>query len=372
MFLQKTLKLSGSAFQRRCGDRLPLRAGAINALIELMERGLAPDCLIRLGIRYLLRQRLDSEQGGSLEPRSLKLASLLARLRNSPIALQPAVANAQHYELPPAFFQLVMGEHLKYSAGYWPPGTETLSEAETAMLALTCERADLADGQDILELGCGWGSLTLWMAEHYPGAQIVAVSNARHQRRFIEAQCRQRGIGNVQVITADMNDFSTDRRFDRVVSVEMFEHMRNYRELLARIARWLRPKGRLFVHIFSHRRLAYLFETEGADNWLGRYFFTGGIMPSADLLLHFQEDLRLERRWDINGRHYQRTCEAWLANQDRRRKQILGLFQEVYGADAARWVRRWRIFFMACAELFGYRGGEEWGVSHYRFEKPAG
>ena len=236
------------------------------------------------------------------------------------------------------------------------------------MLALTCERAELGFDQDILELGCGWGSLTLWMAEFYPDSRIVAVSNSHSQRAFIEAQCQARGFANVQVMTADMNDFATDRRFDRVASVEMFEHMRNYPELLRRIQGWLKPGGKLFVHIFTHRQFAYPFETAGEDDWMGRYFFTGGLMPSRDLLPRFQEHLRLEEQWSLNGRHYQRTLEAWLRRQDQQRDTILPLFRETYGPDQAqRWFQRWRVFFMACAELFGYRQGEEWGVSHYRF-----
>ncbi|MDX1605448.1 MAG: cyclopropane-fatty-acyl-phospholipid synthase family protein [Candidatus Competibacterales bacterium] len=333
-------------------------------MIELMERGLIPQPLIRVGIRQLLARRLR-------EQRPEQLTSLLEQLDASPIALHPEKANSQHYELPAAFFERIMGRYLKYSACYWPEGVDTLDEAEAAMLALTCEGAEIGDGQDILELGCGWGSLTLWLAEHYPRARITAVSNSAPQRRHIEAACVARGLANVRVLTADMNDFSIDTRFDRVVSVEMFEHMRNYRVLMNRIAGWLRPGGRLFVHVFSHRELAYPFETEGDDNWMGRYFFTGGIMPSRDLLPRFQDDLTLDRQWHINGRHYQRTCEAWLANQERDREAIMALFRDTYGStEAARWFQRWRVFFMACAELFGYRDGEEWGVSHYRFRRP--
>lgn len=339
--------------------------------IDLLERGLIPDFITRIGIRRLLAQRLQSEDRGTEAAQAEALQQLLAELRSSPIALHSDAANSQHYEVPAGFFQRVMGHHMKYSACYWPPGVATLNEAETAMLSLTCERAQLEDGQDILELGCGWGSLTLWMAEHYPSSRIVAVSNSLSQRKYIEAQCRQYGIANIQVITADMNYFSIDRQFDRVVSVEMFEHMRNYQQLMTRIHGWLKPAGKLFVHIFTHQRFAYPFETQGDDNWMGRYFFTGGLMPSADLLLQFQDQLQLDKRWHLNGRHYQRTCEAWVRNQDRFRTEIIVLFRRVYGdAAAMRWFQRWRMFFLACAELFGYRAGREWGVSHYRFVKP--
>lgn len=329
--------------------------------IELMERGLVPDWLTRAGIRRLLGRRLREQSAVD--------GALAEALGHGPIALHTDKANEQHYELPPEFFVRIMGRHLKYSACYWPAGVDTLDEAEAAMLELSCRRADLDNGQDILELGCGWGSLTLWMAEHYPFSRITAVSNSKPQRLFIEEQCRRLGIDNVRVITADMNDFGTDLRFDRVVSVEMFEHMRNWPILLERIHGWLRPGGKLFVHVFSHRCYAYPFETAAADDWMGRYFFTGGLMPSHDLLPRLRGAFHLEEQWRIGGCHYWKTAEAWLANQDRHRKAILALFGQVYGADARRWFRRWRVFFMACAELFGYRGGEEWGVSHYRLVK---
>ena len=336
----------------------------LKTVIDLMERGYLPDGLIRIGIRRLLAERL-RRAAAEDEPH---LERFIAELRASPIAINTALANEQHYEVPAGFFQKALGPRLKYSSCWWPEEARDLATAEAAMLALSCERAELGFDQDILELGCGWGSLTLWLAEFYPDSRIVAVSNSHSQREFIEAQCQARGLSNVQVVTADMNDFQPDRRFDRVLSVEMFEHMRNYQELMARIHGWLKRGGKLFVHIFTHRQFAYPFETEGEDNWMGRYFFTGGIMPSRDLLPRFQDNLQLEDQWHLNGRHYQRTLEAWLVNQDRQRDEIMALFRATYGPEqASRWFQRWRVFFMACAELFGYRRGEEWGVSHYRF-----
>jgi cyclopropane-fatty-acyl-phospholipid synthase len=343
-------------------------------LLGLAERGLLPDALLRLGIRRLCARRLAEESAGGPEAQAERFAVRMAQLRDGPLAIETEAANRQHYELPPAFFVECLGPRLKYSSCYYPRGDESLAQAEEAMLALSCQRADLADGQDILELGCGWGSLTLWMAERYPAARITAVSNSRLQRRHIEAACRARGLGNVRVLTEDVNRLAlAPAAYDRVVSVEMFEHVRNHERLLANVAGWLRPGGALFVHVFCHRTLLYPFETAGGDNWMGRHFFTGGIMPSADMLAFRQRDLRLARRWLVDGRHYQRTAEHWLANQDARRDAVLAILGEAYGdAAAALWHQRWRMFWMACAELFGYAGGREWMVAHYRFAKDAG
>ncbi|MBS3895516.1 cyclopropane-fatty-acyl-phospholipid synthase family protein [Silanimonas sp.] len=339
------------------------------ALIELCERGLIPDALTRFGIRRLCAQRLREEHDGDLDRADLRYRTLLAELRNSAIALEVEAANAQHYEVPTRFFELCLGRRLKYSSGYYPLGTESLDEGEDAMLALYGQRAELADGQHILELGCGWGSLTLWMAEHYPGARITGVSNSRTQREHILAQAAARGLNNVEILTADVNRLELPAAsFDRCVSIEMFEHMRNYQRLLGHIAGWLRPGGKLFVHIFCHRSLMYPFETEGATDWMGRHFFTGGLMPSADTLLHFQDALRIEQRWLLSGRHYQRTANLWLAQQDRHADEVRRVLTATYGqTEAARWAQRWRMFWMACAELFGHAGGSEWGVAHYRF-----
>lgn len=338
--------------------------------IAFAEQGLLPDSLVRLGIRQLIKKRLRDEYEHDPVQRDARYRQLLDSLWQSPIAIATDSANAQHYEVPTPFYRYALGKHMKYSSCYWDEQTETLDQAEARMLALTLERAELLDGQEILELGCGWGSLTLWMAAHLPNSRITAVSNSSSQRETILQEARERGLNNIEVITCDVSQLSLDRRFDRVVSIEMFEHMRNYDLLLGKIAGWLKAGGKLFVHIFCHRHLAYPFETAGEDNWMGRYFFTGGLMPAQDTLLHFQNRLQLECQWEVSGRHYQKTAEAWLANMDRHGAEIYRLFQDIYGKKQARlWRQRWRIFFMACAELFGYRNGEEWLVTHYRFVK---
>lgn len=325
--------------------------------IRMAERGLVPLAALRLGVRRLLARRLsDAERGLSLDAFS-------EELRRSPVALVPERANEQHYELPPEFFEAVLGPALKYSGAYWPAGVSSLAQAEEAMLSLTSERALLEDGQSILELGCGWGSLTLHMARRLPNARITAVSNSAPQRRFIESRAPE----NVRVVTADMNELRLSERFDRVVSVEMFEHMRNYGELLRRVRAWMTDDARLFVHVFCHARYAYPFETEGPGDWMGRHFFTGGIMPSFDLFSRFDDDLELEGSWPVAGTHYQRTARAWRHNLEDRRADVVPILREAYGDEAPRWYHRWRLFFLACEELFGYRGGQEWLVGHHRF-----
>jgi cyclopropane-fatty-acyl-phospholipid synthase len=343
---------------------------AAHTVLEWTERGLVPDSVIRAGIRRLCRQRLKDIQAADPEASAARMEAFVAAMNLAPIACVPELANEQHYEVPPAFFDEVLGEHRKYSCCYWDDTTGDLGRAEDAALRITCERAGIENGQAVLDLGCGWGSLSLWIAEQYPACTVTAVSNSAPQRLHIERLAAARGLANLQVLTRDMNDFAADGRYDRIVSVEMFEHMRNYRELFRRIAGWLNPGGRFFMHIFCHRSCAYEFVDEGPSDWMGRHFFSGGIMPSDDLPLRFQEDLRLLRRDRWNGRHYQRTANAWLDNMDRRRDAILPIMAATYGADRAeQWFQRWRIFFMACAELFGLEEGREWYVAHYLFAR---
>ena len=329
----------------------------------LAEKGWIPDSLIRMGIRRLLRRRLAAIDGDSSQR-----GDLLKGLRQGPLAHSTDAANEQHYEVPPKFFELVLGRHLKYSSCFWYAGTASLEAAEVAALELTCERADLHDGMRVLDLGCGWGSLSLWIAERYPRCHVTAVSNSAPQGELIRRRAAERDLGNVEVVTADMNTFQPAGTFDRIVSVEMFEHLRNYEELFRRLGSWIASDGRLFVHVFCHRETPYLFEDRDDDDWMARHFFTGGLMPSERLMESFRGPFRLERRWRVAGRHYERTANAWLANVDEHRRQILEIFREAYGpSQAALWLQRWRMFFMACAELFGYRGGEEWFVSHTRW-----
>ncbi|MCA2980113.1 MAG: class I SAM-dependent methyltransferase, partial [Myxococcaceae bacterium] len=334
------------------------------------ECGLIPDRLLRLGIDQLVRLRLREERHRDARTPDGAVHAFVEALRRSPIALVPEAANAQHYEVPAGFFVEVLGRHLKYSCGLWRGDVASLDASEAAMLELTCQRARLEDGQQVLELGCGWGSLTLWVAERYPNSRVLAVSNSASQRAFIEARARERHLSNVDVVTSDMNVFSTERRFDRVVSVEMFEHMRNYEALLGRIASWLAPGGSLFVHVFSHRHHAYPFEDQGPQDWMARTFFSGGLMPSDDLLLHFQSDLVLEERWRLDGTHYARTAEAWLTRLDARRDAITALFARHHPlAEAERWVHRWRLFFLGVSGMFGFDEGQQWGVTHFRFAR---
>ena len=335
--------------------------------IAAAERGVVPDRVLRMAIRRLCARRLKD-----CETRWAPAEShpFLPALSAGPIALVPERANEQHYELPPEFFGLVLGPHRKYSCCQYVGGEESLTDAEAAGLRSTCGHAQLVDGQSILELGCGWGSLSLWMAEKFPASAITAVSNSVPQRRWIETEARRRGLANLKVVTADINEYSPgSMQFDRIVSVEMFEHVRNYDLLLERIENWLKPEGRLFVHHFCHRRFLYPFEVDGATDWMARHFFSGGLMPSADLLQQFPNRFTIEAQWVWNGTYYRHTAEAWLKNLDVRREEVLTVLKSQYGdRDAHRWLQRWRMFFLAVSELFGFNSGNEWFVTHCRLK----
>ena len=345
---------------------------ASSTVLNWTERGLVPDSVIRAGIRRLCRKRLQDIGAQDIEASAVRLGDFVTRMNESAIAPVPQLANDQHYEVPPEFFSEVLGSRSKYSCCYWGDETRDLDQAEIKALKRTCEHAGIENGMDILDLGCGWGSLSLWIAERYPDSKVMSVSNSMPQRRHIERVAAERGLDNLELLTRDMNDFHITRQFDRIVSVEMFEHMRNYRELFRRISHWLRPDGQFFMHIFCHRHCAYEFLDEGPSDWMGRYFFSGGIMPSDDLPLRFQEDLKLldHKRW--NGMHYEKTANAWLSRMDSRRDSIMPILEDTYGEHAEKWFQRWRIFFMACAELFGHEEGREWYVSHYLFGRHTG
>ena len=338
--------------------------------LELAESGELPDSLLRMGIRQLIRKRLKEEFASEPEQQQSRLQAMIEELKNSPLAIETDKANEQHYEVPTEFYIRALGKNLKYSSAYYPEGCISLDEAEDTMLAMYLDRAELKDGMSILELGCGWGSLTLWMAKHLPNSKIIAVSNSATQKQYILDQCQKRSLSNVTIMTEDVNQLNLDTTFDRVVSIEMFEHVRNYQTLFKNIASWLKPDGKLFTHIFCHRTLLYPFEVKGDDDWMSKYFFSGGLMPSSDTFLHFQDDLKLEKRWHVDGTHYEKTANDWLARTDKHEKEILKILEKDSNQEEAKiWLQRWRMFFMACAELFGYKNGSEWIVAHYLFEK---
>ena len=333
------------------------------------ELGYFPDTLLRMAIRRLCHQLSQDVTPIDEMARLQQLQQWIADMDRSPVALATSESNEQHYEVPSAFFEKVLGPHRKYSSAFWDNPDTSLEEAEDDALRRTCANADLQDGQNVLELGCGWGSLTLYMAARYPNSKITAVSHSTSQRETILSLAKARGLANVDVITCDMNDFTPPKpgTYQRVVSVEMFEHMRNYRELLSRISTWLTSDGKLFIHIFCHKHMAYPYlDTGKPEDWMTRFFFAGGMMPSDDLVSHFNEHLTIEQQWRWNGSHYSRTLEAWLALMDGQKEQIMPILRDTYGADARRWWGRWRLFFMSCAEFFGLRDGEEWYISHYR------
>ena len=343
--------------------------------IDLVEKGYVPDVITRAAMRKLMAQRLVDESAGDGEERSRRFNAFLAELHASPIAVETTAANEQHYEVPAEFFHLHLGPRLKYSCALYSNGDEMLAQAEEKMFALYADRAELKEGMRILDLGCGWGSLSLWLAEKFPGSQIVGLSNSNGQREFIMHRAKERGFNNLTILTGNIVDFEVPAAqlqygFDRVMSIEMFEHMKNYGLLLNKVSRWMKPDAKLFIHIFVHKLLAYHFEVKDGSDWMSQYFFTGGTMPSENLLLNFQDDVKLQQQWWVSGTHYEKTSNHWLAGMDAKKAEIMKVFREGYGEkEATIWFNRWRMFYMAVAELFGYRQGNEWGVAHYLFTK---
>ena len=334
----------------------------ISSIIGTAERVPLPDVIIRAAVQRLCSRTATRLASGSAEGDAAFADAMAARA----IAEHTDEADAQHHEIPAAFFALVLGPNRKYSSCFYKEPESTLREAEEEALRQTVEHADLADGQSILELGCSWGSLALSMARQFPKSEITAVSNSRTQRDYIEAEATARGLKDLRVIMADMNVLAPERQFDRIVSVEMFEHMMNWRELMTRVRSWLKPDGRFFMHIFTHRSGAYLFDRTDGEDWITQHFFTGGVMPSHHLIRQYSDLFEVEKEWRWSGTHYQRTALDWLARFDSNRDEIEGILRNVYGNDTSLWMRRWRWFFLATAGLFGYADGSEWGVSHYR------
>lgn len=335
-------------------------------VMPVVEGNWLPDFILRLSIRLMLPRVLSNLEKGD---HALNVAAKLLYvedLKKRPVAQSTAEANTQHYEVPTAFYDACLGEWKKYSCGYWPAGVTDLTRSEEVALQMVVERADIKPGHRVLDLGCGWGSATLYIASHYPEVHMTAVSNSKTQKAYIEDQARRRGLKNVTVITADVNVFQAPAKYDRVISVEMLEHVKNYQMLFGRIANWLEPNGKFFVHIFTHKSLPFHYE----KGWMAENFFSGGQMPSDDLLLYFQRDLTLVNHWIVNGTHYQKTADAWLASMRKNRAVALQAIEETYGPkQRTKWWVNWKLFYIACSELFGYRNGNEWMVSHYLFEK---
>lgn len=336
---------------------------------SLVGQGMLPDPVLRFGINRLIKQRLKDISKRTVDEEESYREALIKELKSSPIAIEVDLANDQHYQVPTDFFHYVLGKNKKYSCCLWDKA-KNLDESEDEMLELTTERADIKDGMKILELGCGWGAITLFMAKKYPHSEITAISNSSTQRKYIESLAEKRGLKNIKIITANIAEYEMNETFDRVVSIEMFEHMRNYKLLLGKISRWLNPGGKLFVHVFTHKEKTYKYEVQDDSDWMSKYFFSGGIMPGQHLFYYFQDDLKVIKHWNLSGRHYEKTARAWLEKMDSNKKPIMKIFEDHYGKEEAKkWWNYWRVFFMSCEQLWAFKNGNEWNVTHYLFEK---
>ena len=336
----------------------------VSTIIGTAERVPLPDVIIRAAIHRLCSRTAARLATGNAESDAWFADAMAARA----IAEYTDEANARHDEVPAAFFAHVLGPNRKYSSCFYKEPASTLQEAEEEALRQTVEHADLADGQSILELGCGWGSLSLWMARQFPHSLVTAVSNSNSQREYIEGEAAQRGLANLRVITSGHEPV---RARSAVRPCRLRRDVRAHDEL-ARIddprARWLKPDGRFFLHIFTHRSGAYLFDRADGEDWIAQHFFTGGVMPSHHLIRQYADLFEVEKEWRWSGVHYQRTAQDWLDNFDSHRDEIERVLRKVHGGETALWMRRWRWFLLATAGLFGYADGSEWGVSHYRLK----
>ncbi|XP_028807031.1 (S)-coclaurine N-methyltransferase [Neltuma alba] len=342
----------------------------VKIMSRSLERNLLPDVVVRRLTRLLLASRLRSGYKASSQPQLSDLLHFVHSLREMPIAIETDKPKVQHYELPTSFFKLVLGKNLKYSSCYFSSASNTLDDAEEAMLELYCERSRIKDGHTVLDVGCGWGSLCIYIAKKYSNSRVTGICNSTTQKAYIEEKCRDLMLQNVEIIVADISTFEMDASYDRIFSIEMFEHMKNYKDLLKKIAGWLKEDGLLFLHHFCHKAFAYHFEDKNEDDWITRYFFTGGTMPSANLLLYFQDDVTVVNHWLVNGKHYAQTSEEWLKRMDQNLTSIKPIMESTYGKESAvKWTVYWRTFFIAVAELFGYNNGEEWMVAHFLFKK---
>ncbi|KAL3655746.1 hypothetical protein CASFOL_000142 [Castilleja foliolosa] len=349
--------------------QVPYNASVRLTLVSL-ERNLLPDAVVRRLTRILLAARLRSGYRSSTDLQLSDLLQFANSLKEMPIAIKTERPKSQHYEVPTSFFKLVLGKHLKYSCCYFSDKSSTVEDAEKAMLELYCERSQIKDGHSVLDVGCGWGSLSLHIAQKYPNCKITGICNSATQKAHIDDQCRAHEMQNVEIIVADISTFEMEALYDRIFSIEMFEHMKNYQDLLKKISNWMKPDGLLFVHYFCHKTFAYHFEDVNDDDWITRYFFTGGTMPSANLLLYFQDDVSIVNHWLVNGKHYAQTSEEWLKRMDHNLSSIKPIMESTYGKDSAvKWTAYWRTFFISVAELFGYNNGEEWMVAHFLFKK---
>ena len=331
-------------------------------LLTIAELGLIPDVFIKTAVRFITKKRLN--ESGIHENK----LNVIKSISEGGIAEKTDDANEQHYEVPPEFFKYALGKNLKYSCSFFDK-TDSLDEAEKSMIELYIERADIQEGHDILDLGCGWGSFSLYVAEKYPSVSITAVSNSKDQIAFIQNEAKRRGLFNIKASKMDVNNLDLDNKFDRIVSIEMFEHLRNYKLILNSLNSLLKPDGRLFVHIFCHKELTYFYEIKNSYDWMTKYFFEGGIMPSQDIFKYFDDELEVINQWDVNGNHYAKTCKAWLNNHYKNKDKILDIFDKHYDKPRI-WFNRWRIFFLSCEAFFAINNGREYFVSHYLLKKP--